>query len=321
MNANAVVPLRVVVVGLGTIGRAVARVVLNDPSLTLAGGTDISSAALDHAREEIGGDTTWADLAEIGGADVAIVTAGPRFDRIAPTLRQLMHARTSVVSDCAQMTWPWLRHPHLADVIAGEARKAGVALVGTGADPIAAMLTGVGKELFASDGASKIVIRRGYDLATARPSIVRQVGVGRTPEQFRRLAAERIVGLPGQGEWVVLIAQAMGRHPRQAEVMTSVRPLTGDGRVNGLHQRSAWSDDTVAIEIDETATAGGTTESTVEFSYADAASKSYVEPLLPASDVEWIAKGLVDVARHIKAAPPGLLTPLDVMAFAARSED
>ncbi|MGC4033300.1 MAG: hypothetical protein QM754_16525 [Tepidisphaeraceae bacterium] len=232
--------LKVVIVGTGTIGRAVAKAVQTDAELKLVAAVDISDAARQNAGEDFTGVTITDDVEQIAEADIAIVTAGRKLDRIAPTLRQLMAKKVRVVSDCAELVWPWLRHPHLSDVLANEATKAGVAIVGTGTHP--GVLSATLPLLLASTFGKvrRVAIKRTISLDTARPSVKRQAGLGLTSDQFRKLATDGVVGLPGTGESVVLIAQGLGRHPMRAEVRTAIRPMIENDRVAGVAQHSAW---------------------------------------------------------------------------------
>ncbi|HEY0009778.1 MAG TPA: Gfo/Idh/MocA family oxidoreductase, partial [Tepidisphaeraceae bacterium] len=134
--------LNVAVIGLGPIGIAAAKAVQRDVNMKLTALVDLDPAKLGKRLVNLDETADADDIAVVSDLDetdaqidVAILTTGSRFDRIAPNLRQLMKRKCHVVSSCEEMTWPWLRHPHLADVIGGEARSAGVALVGTGVNP------------------------------------------------------------------------------------------------------------------------------------------------------------------------------------------
>ena len=311
--------LRVAIVGLGTIGVAVATSIRDCDDMIVVGGVDLNSAAVADAKSLFGDLPLKQTVEELPPADVAIACVGRRFDRFAPTIRQCLARRMHVVSDCAEMAWPWLRHPHLADVIAGEARKAGVAVIGTGPDPAAYVMSHWREML--DDGLTRLCIRRHTNLAIARPSVLRQAGIGSTAERFRKLAAERIVGLPGQAEWVVLLAQGSGLHPMQLDVRTSLRPIMSDaGTVNGLEQKSHWSNDTITFEIEETATFDAR-DNSGSYVIDLGPLKNHETRLIPVPEPSFVAAGLVDVARHARSAPPGLLTPLDIFSFTPTIED
>lgn len=290
-----------------------------DSAFDLVCGAEISTAAAEAARDAMGDVPIVREVDDLPPADVAIACVGWRFDRIAPTLRQMMKRKTAVVSDCAEMAWPWLRHPHLADVIAGEARKAGVPLIGLGANAAVALAVASTIRNSASDALARLRIVRHIDLSSARPSVLRQTGIRRTTKQFRNLASERLVGLPSQAELVVLIAQALGRHPMRADVGTTMRPVTGeDGLVNGLQERSAWSDDTLDIEVDETATFGPPAQSDViEVTSRDG---KMVETALPAGNAESTAAALLATARQARQATAGLLTAIDILSISIPKE-
>ena len=322
------VPLRIAVVGLGTIGRAVAAAVAGDPTTALAGLIDIDPAVIRIARNEIGlphaakmavGD----DPEALADADAAIVCASPRFDRVAPTLRRLLRQKIPVVAACAEMTWPWLRHPHLSDVLAGEACDARIALVGGNVYP------GLGwwPDLVPKNtGVRRVSVRRRAVISPARPSVVRRCGLGKTASQFAALARQKLVGQPGLGECAVLVAQSLGRHPTQSQVATTVVPLLAEtvvdselgrfepGQVIGIRQRAAYQDDEVDIDLELTVTLAPA-EATTEWQLGDDSSpqQATTDDVRPAATAET----LIAAARRVHELPPGLRTVLDLWALPA----
>ncbi|HMB96728.1 MAG TPA: hypothetical protein VKK61_11865, partial [Tepidisphaeraceae bacterium] len=136
--------LKVIVVGLGPIGMSCAKAVRADPSMKLIGLVDLDPQKLDKTLEELLGETqskrrSVRVVNQIAlaakGADLAIVATTSHFDQIVPTLRQCMKHRLYVVSSCEEMSFPNFRHKKLANQIDREAKKAKVALLGTGVNP------------------------------------------------------------------------------------------------------------------------------------------------------------------------------------------
>src|SRR5262245_40467681 len=102
--------LRVLVIGLGPIGIGAARAVLADKGLHLAGLVDVDPNKVGRTLAEIGapvsgGPRIVGSISEAvaAGAGVAIVTTSSKFERIVPTLRELMGHQIHVVSSCEEM--------------------------------------------------------------------------------------------------------------------------------------------------------------------------------------------------------------------------
>ena len=131
---------RIVVVGLGPIGLAAARIAQSAPDLELAGLVDLDPKKIGQTLDsvdaknanELAAPTIVDSLDKVGPADVAILCTTSYFDKIVPLLRACMKKKLHVTSSCEEMAWPRYRHADLAQLIQGEAHEAGVALVGTG---------------------------------------------------------------------------------------------------------------------------------------------------------------------------------------------
>src|SRR6266480_865905 len=99
--------IRVIVIGLGPIGIAAAKAVLADKGLQLVGLVDVDPNKVGKTLSQIGADVAGGPVivsniseAAMHGAGVAIVTTTSKFDRIVPTLRELMGHQIHVVSSC-----------------------------------------------------------------------------------------------------------------------------------------------------------------------------------------------------------------------------
>lgn len=330
-------PLRIAVVGLGPIGLAAAEHVAADPhgEMTLAALIDLDPAKagkslgeLGHIDGESDGPVVTADIDELTGVDLAIVCTGSHFDRLAPTLRQLMRKGVYVVSSCEEMAWPWLRHPHLADVINGEAVAAGVAMVGTGVNPgfvmdllpvvLASMATGV----------KRVRVTRVVDASTRRLPLQRKVGATMSPDQFRKLASQNLIGHMGMGESVVMLAQGLGRHPMQKEVRVTLAPVLAEhatacdlgliaaGQVRGMCNTGRWSGQGLEIELELTMAIGETHPRDEIEIVADRTLHLTIPGSTP-GDTATVAS-LVNIARVLPRVPPGLKTMLDLPPAGSR---
>ena len=320
------VPINVAVVGVGAIGRAVAALVAVEPGMRLAGLVDLDPKKIGKTLAELGSacaDPTVVidNVEQLDAVDVAIVATVSQFDRVAPTLRQLMMKKAHVVSSCEEMAWPWLRLPHLADVIAGEARKAGVAVAGAGIDPGFAL--DAMPLLLASTASTVRRVRasRVVNLAVARSPLRRRHGIGLASAQFKKLAKAGLLGQVGLGESVTLIAQGMGHHPMRGDVITTVQPQlapaafdgpfgrVAEGAVGSVRQAASWRGDDLEIDLNLLLAGGGQEPIEEIWIQADRPIRHVTRGGTPDAAA---AARLVHVARLVPHLNPGLRTLIDL---------
>lgn len=326
--------LKVVVVGLGPIGIGAAKAVLADPAMQLNGLVDIDPAKVGKRVPELeGGPTATASLkdaaASAGGADVAIVTTTSKLDRMAATLREALSLGLHVVSSCEEMSFPQYRHPELSAQLDAEAKMAGRALLGTGVNPgfVMDLLPVVLSSMVLKT--TKVRIVRNVDASTRRKPLQQKVGATMTPAHFESLKANNEIGHQGIAESVAMIAAGLGRRAEPGSVKVTLDPVVADketpsalgaiqpGQVRGMHNTAAWSDDTLSIELDLTMAVGlKEPKDTVELSGPVPLSLE-IKGGTP-GDTATIAS-LVNCARALPKAKPGLLTMLDLAPATARA--
>ncbi len=323
--------IKIAVIGLGPIGLACAKAVQRDQSLRLTGLIDIDPAKLGKRLVELDPDAEADDVGIVldiddmqEKPDVAILCTTSYFDRLAPTLRQCMRLGIDVSSSCEEMAWPWLKHPHLSDVINGEAQKAGVTLVGTGVNPgfVMDLLPVVLSSMVS--GVKKVNVTRVVDALTRRLPLQRKIGSTMTPEHFKKLADDNKIGHMGIGESVVMLAQGLGRHPMQSDIKITLDPVIAEreiectvgtvlpGQVCGMHNTGSYIGGGIEIQLDLTmALASPNPRDEIEI-----VGDRTILTLIPGStpgDTATVA-ALVNVARKLPAAAPGLKTMLDLGA-------
>jgi 2,4-diaminopentanoate dehydrogenase len=323
--------LKIAIIGLGPIGLACARAAQRDQGMQLAGLVDIDPAKRGKRLVELDAFADADDVAVVSdvdelpeaGVDVAILSTTSYFDRLAPTLRQLMRKKIHVASSCEEMAWPWLRHPHLGDVINGEAQKAGVTLVGTGVNPgfvmdllpvaLSSMMVRV----------ERVRVTRVVDALARRVPLQRKVGSTMSVEQFNKLADDGRIGHMGIGESVTMLAQGLGRHPMKSDIRTTLSPVVADraiecalgtvqpGQVCGMHNTGHYAGGGIAIDLDLTmALAAPNPRDEIEIA-GDGRTITTVVPGSTPGDTATVAS-LVNVARRLPHAPRGLRTMLDL---------
>jgi 4-hydroxy-tetrahydrodipicolinate reductase len=325
---------------MGPIGVSCARAVQADSGMQLAGLVDLDPAKLGKAADELvasergkpgAGPKVVASISEAlasARADVAIVTTTSKFDKILPTLHELMAAKLHVVSSCEEMSWPSYLYPELAAQIDGEAKKAGVALLGTGVNPgfVMDFLPVVLSSMVTKVTAVKAIRR--VDAGTRRQPLQKKVGATLSVQQFNALKAEGKIGHMGIAESVALLATGLGRTVKTGSVRVGLEPLVADreipsllgpiqpGQVRGMRNTAHWSGEGLSIELDLVMAVGERDpQDTIEL--AGPVPLKLTIPGGTPGDTATVA-ALVNFARVLPNVPPGLKTMLDMPVAGAR---
>ena len=248
-------PIRVLHYGLGPIGAAVVRQVSTRRGFRAVGAVDIDPAK---AGQDLG------DVADVGRKlrvkvsadpraaitackpDVVVLCTSSSLRRVWPQIEGVLKIKVPIVSTTEELAYPLRTQRRLAAAIDAAARRARVAIVGTGVNPGFTMdalpitLTGVCEHVAA------ITVNRVQDARTRRLPFQQKIGAGLTPEQFQAKVAQGTVRHVGLTESIAMIADAMGWRlervtddivPKIAEAAVSSPFLTvAPGRVCGLIQ-------------------------------------------------------------------------------------
>lgn len=237
-------PQRVVVLGLGPIGRAVVHEILRDPGMSLAGAVDPAFAG-----EKLEGLRVAESLQTLGtqDADVAVHMAGSRFPRVVDQFHELVRRRLHVVSTCEELIAASVRWPKEAARLDEEAKGAGVAILATGVNP------GFVMDLLPSGLANACVsiksikVTRHVDTSKRRRALQEKTGVGLTRAEFVKRALDGAVGHVGLRDSLLFLLDHVNVHGEAGD--ESIRPIlaakalgSGEsriekGRVAGVHQR------------------------------------------------------------------------------------
>ena len=330
--------IRVIVIGLGPIGISAAKAVLADKGLQLVGLVDLDSKKIGKMLAQIGADvsggpTISGNIAEAvaHGAGVAIVTTTSRFDAIAPTLRELMGHQIHVVSSCEEMSWPRYLHPDLTRQIDDEAKRAGVAFLGTGVNPgfvmdflpvvLSSMVTRV----------TSVKCGRFVDASTRRLPLQAKVGATMTVEQFNGLARDGKIGHMGIAESVAMLAAGLGCEVKKGEVKVTLDPVVADhempsllgtikpGQVCGMRNTAHWAGGGLTIDLELIMALGTKDPRNVIEIGGPVPLRMRMEGGTP-GDSATVAS-LVNFVRVLPRCTPGLKTMLDIPVAGAQQRD
>jgi len=247
--------IRVLHFGLGPIGNAIVKQVAARPGFKIVGAVDIDSAktGLDlgdvvglprRIGVKISGDA--AKTLKATKPDVAILCTSSSIKKVMPQIETILKAKTAIVSTTEELSYPGYTHIRQARRIHALAKKAKVAVLGTGVNPGFAMdalpiaLTGVCERV------DRIVVNRIQDARIRRLPFQQKIGAGLTTEQFQKKVDDGSVRHVGLTESIAMIADALGWtldritddiHPKLASVTISSEFLAVDpGYVCGIIQ-------------------------------------------------------------------------------------
>ena len=211
--------IRVAHVGLGPIGAAIAALVARRPGLTIVAAVDVDPQK---AGRDLGDVISLgrrlrirvqADLAKTLKAakpHVVVHCTGSSLDVVLAQLETIIGAKASIVSTTEELSYPFRSHLRAARRIDAAARRARVAVLGTGVNPgftmdaLPIMLTAVCERV------ERIRVNRVQDARIRRLPFQQKIGAGLTAEEFARKKADGTVRHVGLTESIAMIADAVG---------------------------------------------------------------------------------------------------------------
>lgn len=211
--------IRVLHIGLGPIGNSVVRQVATRKGFKIAGAVDVDPAKVGKDLGEVAGlgrKLRLPVLADAAAAlkatrpDVVVLCTSSSLPKVMPQIETVLKARVAIVSTTEELAYPTGKNRSLARKIDALARKAKVAVLGTGVNPGFTMdalpitLTGICERVDA------IRVDRVQDARVRRLPFQQKIGSGLTPEQFQAKVAAGTVRHVGLTESIAMIGEAMG---------------------------------------------------------------------------------------------------------------
>jgi 4-hydroxy-tetrahydrodipicolinate reductase len=205
--------------GLGPIGAAVARQVANRPGFKIVGGIDVDPAMAGRDLGDVVGLNRRIGLRvqsdpvkalKAAKPDVVVHCTSSSLRKVMPEIEAMLKARTAIVSTTEELSYPGYTHLRQARRIHAWAKKAKVAIVGTGVNPGFAMdalpiaLTAVCERV------DRVHVSRVQDARLRRLPFQQKIGAGLTTEQFQRKVEDGSVRHVGLTESIAMIADAVG---------------------------------------------------------------------------------------------------------------
>ena len=211
--------IRVMQMGLGPIGAAVARQLLERPGFEITSAVDIDPEKVGKDLAEVCGlaepsgvivETNLTAVLSRGEADVATHCTSSSLEVIVPQLEAVLDAGLPVVSTTEELSFPWYPQKDLAAKIDAMAKEAGLAVVGTGVNPGYAMDTLPTVLTGACERVDSITVDRVQDASIRRLPFQQKIGAGLEPSVFRERADNLEIRHVGLTESVAMIAASLG---------------------------------------------------------------------------------------------------------------
>ena len=264
--ASASGPIKVLHFGLGPIGVGVVKQVAERKGFKIVGAVDIDPAKVGRDLGEVARlDRTLrvkvSDNArkaiKSAKPDVVVLCTSSSMKTVMDQMETIIKLKVPIVSTTEELAYPTKANMRYARAIHELAKKAKVAVLGTGVNPgfvmdaLPIMLTGVCERVDA------IRVERIQDARIRRLPFQQKIGAGLTREQFQRKVDDGSVRHVGLAESVSMIAEALGWkvdritdeiHPRIAtETVASEFLAVDPGYVCGIIQDGVGYRDGKAI--------------------------------------------------------------------------
>ena len=232
-------PIKVLHVGLGPIGAGIVKQVASRKGFTIVGAVDIDPAKVGQDLGDVCGVgrklrvKVTEDIARTIKAtkpDVAVLCTSSSLRKVVPEFEAVLRLKVPIVSTTEELAYPVKSNAAAARRIDAMAKRARVAVLGTGVNPGFVMdalpiaLTGVCERVTA------IEIDRVQDAGIRRLPFQKKIGAGLTREEFMQKVKEGSVRHVGLAESITMIADALGW--KLDKVTDDIQPRMADAPVS-----------------------------------------------------------------------------------------
>jgi 2,4-diaminopentanoate dehydrogenase len=211
--------IRVMHVGLGPIGAAVATQIAARKGFRIVGAVDIDPlkvgldagaviGATRKLRVKVGVDI--GETIKASKPDVAVLCTSSSLKGVLPELLEVLKHGVPVVTTTEEVAYPRKANRELARRIDDAARRAGVAVLGTGVNPGFTMDALPIALSAVCERVDRVEVRRVQDARIRRLPFQQKIGAGLTPEEFQRKVESGSVRHVGFTESIQMIGDAMG---------------------------------------------------------------------------------------------------------------
>jgi 4-hydroxy-tetrahydrodipicolinate reductase len=231
--------IRVLHVGLGPIGAAVARQIASRKGFRIVGAIDIDPKKIGQdvgaiigtprkLRVKVGVDI--GKTIKVSKPDVAVLCTSSSLKGVLPELLEVIKHRVPVVTTTEEAAYPQKANRDVARRIDDAAKKAKVAVLGTGVNPGFTMDALPIALSAVCERVDRIEVWRVQDARIRRLPFQQKIGTGLTPEEFQRKVESRGVRHVGFSESIQMIGDAIGW--KLDEITDDVSPKIADEPVS-----------------------------------------------------------------------------------------
>jgi len=210
----------VIQVGLGPMGKIVAKLFLKRKNIHLRSVVDIDPNLREKELNSIlnieeGSKISVEPELEIAlskyKADVVFIATSSSLGKVAPLIQQAIKSGSNVVSLCEELSYPFQNYPKLSGELDALAKSKNVSVVGTGINPgylmdlLPIVITAPCQRV------EYIKVTRMINSAKRREPFQRKIGTGLTPQEFHeKLNKKVITGHVGLIQSIQMIDEALG---------------------------------------------------------------------------------------------------------------
>ncbi|MCF8246019.1 MAG: hypothetical protein K9J37_15180 [Saprospiraceae bacterium] len=226
--------INILQIGIGPLGVKIAQFIDGRAGLKTIAAVDKSPALIgrdlgevcaggrpDSYRDGIKIQSSIAEAIKKKKPDVVVLTTVSDMERIVPQIEEILAYGIPVVSTCEELSFPWKTAPKLAQQLDDAAKKAGVAVLGTGVNPgylmdaLPVFLTAVCQDV------QSVTVSRFQNAQFRRIPFQKKIGAGLSLEAFQQKIEDGSLRHVGLTESIHLIASRMGWKLERTEDLIS----------------------------------------------------------------------------------------------------
>ena len=212
--------VRVVLCGVGAVGRRIAKFLVEKEGVEIVGTIDV---AKDKVGKDLGevlaikkrmGIIVSDDADAVfsrAEADVMVHATTSFLKQVYPQIANALARGVNVVSTCEELSYPYFVGTDIARKLDELAKKHGATVLGTGVNPGFVMDTLPITLTGACQKVNAIKVTRSLDAANRRVPFQKKIGAGLTPQELtQKLEKREITAHVGLEQSMNLIASALG---------------------------------------------------------------------------------------------------------------
>jgi hypothetical protein len=211
--------IRVLHFGLGPIGASIVKQIAARPGFKIVGAIDIDAAKVGRDLGDVVGfgkrlglrvQDNAAKALKAARPDIVVHCTSSLIKKVMPQIETILESKAAIISTTEELSYPGYTHIRQSRQIHAWAKKARVAVLGTGINPgfvmdaLPIMLTAVCERV------DRVEVNRVQDARLRRLPFQQKIGAGLTTEQFQKKVKDDSVRHVGLTESIAMIADALG---------------------------------------------------------------------------------------------------------------